>query len=114
MFFTQMSMRTLYNPKKIHAAYMLLKQLDNGYCEAIQTALWKYGELCVTDIWIYVVRNYKTMSEINQPDISLSLARMRKAGVVKSRRDGKQIFYSLDSERIERLNEITKELAGEV
>jgi DNA-binding transcriptional ArsR family regulator len=40
---------------------------------------------------------------VRQPNLSRDLARMREAGLVKTRREAKQVFYALADPRIERL-----------
>jgi ArsR family transcriptional regulator len=37
---------------------------------------------------------------VSQPTVSHHLAVLRKAGLVKSRKDGKQVFYTLDQQRV--------------
>ncbi|MDR0854549.1 MAG: metalloregulator ArsR/SmtB family transcription factor [Clostridiales Family XIII bacterium] len=50
-------------------------------------------ELCVCDI--------SELLDMSQPAISHHLAKLRQARLVKSRRDGKMIAYSLDDEHVE-------------
>jgi ArsR family transcriptional regulator, arsenate/arsenite/antimonite-responsive transcriptional repressor len=38
--------------------------------------------------------------QVSQPTVSHHLAILKTAGLVKTRRDGKQIFYTLDQEKI--------------
>ena len=45
-----------------------------------------------------------------QPAVSQQLARLRLEGIVKSRRDGKAIFYSLADERAQRLMKVVYEM----
>ena len=56
------------------------------------------GEMCVCDI-----ANIMSMSKSS---ISHQLAKMRELSVVKCRRDGKAIYYSLDDEHISQLYSI--------
>ena len=38
--------------------------------------------------------------KVSQPTVSHHLAMLREAGLVKSRKDGKQVFYTLDQQRV--------------
>jgi ArsR family transcriptional regulator len=51
-------------------------------------ALLKEGELCVCDI-------AETL-EMTQPNISFHLGMMKEAGIIKDRKNGRWIHYSLD------------------
>ena len=53
------------------------------------------GELSVSQI--------EAATGVRQPNLSRDLARLRVQGLVRTRRDAKQIFYSLADERIEKL-----------
>lgn len=57
--------------------------------------LLKQGEFCVHDI--------STMTEMNQTAISHQLKSLRQARLVKYRKDGKQVFYSLNDSHIEEI-----------
>ncbi len=54
--------------------------------------LLKEGEFCVHDISIMV--------DMNQTAVSHQLKSLRQARLVKYRKDGKQVFYSLNDEHI--------------
>jgi DNA-binding transcriptional ArsR family regulator len=49
---------------------------------------------------------------LEQSVASQHLAILRKAGFVKTDRDGKFIYYSVNTERLEELNKFVKELVG--
>lgn len=49
--------------------------------------------LCVNDI-------VAEMDSVSQPTVSHHLAILREAGLVHTQRDGKQIYYSLNQERV--------------
>jgi DNA-binding transcriptional ArsR family regulator len=38
--------------------------------------------------------------KVSQPTVSHHLAVLREAGLVKSRKDGKQVFYTIDQKRV--------------
>ena len=58
----------------------------------------------VTDLYIKL--------RLEQSVISQHLAILRKAGIVKTSRLGKQIFYSLNKEKITLIERLSKELAA--
>jgi len=49
--------------------------------------------LCVTDV-------VEQLGDVSQPTVSHHLGVLREAGLVSSRREGKQIFYSLNQESV--------------
>jgi DNA-binding transcriptional ArsR family regulator len=51
----------------------------------------------------YSVGQLEQKLDIHQPHLSQHLTVLREAGIVATRRDGKQIFYSLTEERAARL-----------
>jgi len=50
------------------------------------------GEKCVCEIFPYVKRTQST--------VSIQLGKLEDAGILKSRRDGKKIFYSISDMRV--------------
>jgi len=50
------------------------------------------SEMCVCDL--------SNVLSMTKSSISHQLSKMREAGVVKSRREGKEVYYSLDDEHI--------------
>lgn len=58
------------------------------------------------------VGEIEELTGITQPGLSQQLSILRKAELVGTRRDGKQVFYSVDSERMVSLAAILTQLAG--
>lgn len=50
--------------------------------------------------WLSVGEIVEALDDVSQPTVSHHLSILREAGLVNSRRDGKQIFYSLNQEKI--------------
>ena len=65
---------------------------------SIIAVLFKEGELCVCDI--------ATALHATQSAISHQLRILRTAGLVKTRRDGKTIYYTLDDEHVEQIYQV--------
>lgn len=56
------------------------------------------SEMCVSDI--------TNVLDMTKSSVSHQLATLRDAGIVTSRREGKEVYYSLDDEHIRKLYEI--------
>ena len=69
-------------------ATSLLKVLSNSDRLLLLCQLTE-GELCVSEL--------EAITGIGQPTLSQQLAVLREEGVVSTRREGRQIFYSIDS-----------------
>jgi len=63
------------------------------------------AELCVCCI--------SSLLELSQPAVSHHLKALRQARIVKSRREGKEIYYSLDDEHIRMLFELCRQHIAE-
>ena len=63
------------------------------------------SEMCVCDICATL--------KMKQPAVSHQLKNLKQSRIVKSRRDGKVIYYSLDDEHIRRLLDLGMEHLGE-
>jgi ArsR family transcriptional regulator len=59
------------------------------------------SEMCVCDIC--------ALLKMKQPAVSHQLKNLKQSRIVKSRRDGKVVYYSLDDEHIRRLLDIGME-----
>lgn len=68
------------------------KALADDTRQEILALLRERGELCVSDI--------AEGFPISQPTISHHLSLLRRAGLVTTRRDGKQVYYDLNQENV--------------
>jgi len=59
----------------------------------------KIMSLCCCN-WLSVGEIVEALGDVSQPTVSHHLSILREAGLVNSRRDGKQVFYSLNQEKI--------------
>jgi DNA-binding transcriptional ArsR family regulator len=62
------------------------------------------GEACVSEL--------EEELNLSQPALSQHLARLRQEGVLETRRDGQQIYYSISDPRIERMLPFLQEMAA--
>jgi len=69
----------------------IMKALSNGTRLKIVEFLLE-GEKCVCEIFPHVKRTQSTTS--------IQLGKLEKTGILKSRRDGKKIFYSINDLRV--------------
>lgn len=76
-------LKALAHPRRLEILHLLREQ-----------------ELPVTDI--------HTMLDLPQANISQHLTILREAGVVKCRRDGKQMFYSVSNKKIIKANDLLR------
>ncbi len=91
----------LYNLKK---AAMVLRAINHKLRQQILKLIDENGKMTVTEIYVKL--------RLEQSVASQHLAILRKAGFVKTERDGKFIYYSVSTERLEELNKFIKDLVG--
>ena len=87
--------------ERSHQATEMLKAMAHESRLAILCLLYQ-GEKSVTEL--------ESILELRQPTISQQLARLRTDNLVKTRRDGKMIYYSIASEEAERVVELLCDL----
>ena len=91
----------LHNLKK---AAMVLRAINHKLRQQVLKLIDENGKMTVTEIYVKL--------RLEQSVASQHLAILRKAGFVKTDRDGKFIYYSVSSERLEELNKFVKDLVG--
>ena len=91
----------LHNLKK---AAMVLRAINHKLRQQILMLIDESGRMTVTEIYVKL--------RLEQSVASQHLAILRKAGFVKTERDGKFIYYSVNTERLEELNRFIKDLVG--
>jgi len=91
----------LYNLKK---AAMVLRAINHKLRQQILKLIDESGKMTVTEIYVKL--------RLEQSVASQHLAILRKAGFVKTERDGKFIYYSVNTDRLEELNKFVKDLVG--
>ena len=91
---------------RLRKGVLLLRAVGHDLRKSIITLLKENKSMTVTEL-------YQTL-QLEQSVASQHLAELRKAGVVKTVREGKHIHYSLNKDRIKAINTITKEISKEV
>jgi DNA-binding transcriptional ArsR family regulator len=89
----------LLNVKK---AVQILRALNHKLRQQILKLIDEQGKMTVTEIYIKL--------RLEQSVASQHLAILRKAGFVKTNRDGKFIFYSVNAGRLQELNQFIDQL----
>lgn len=85
-------------------ADIIIRALNHKLRLQIIRLLHEKDELTVTEIYVKL--------RLEQSVASQHLAILRRAGIVQTRRDGKFIFYSVSSSRIEEIYKVCKMLVG--
>ncbi len=89
----------LLNTKK---AALILRAINHKLRQQILQLLAEKEKMTVTDIYVTL--------RLEQSVASQHLAILRRAGFVKTERDGKFIYYTINNDRIEEVNHIASEL----
>ncbi|MEP7253049.1 MAG: metalloregulator ArsR/SmtB family transcription factor [Ginsengibacter sp.] len=88
----------------IKKASLVLRSLNHKLRQQIIKTIFESQKLTVTQLYVKL--------RLEQSVASQHLAILRKAGIVKTNRDGKFIYYSINPQRIESINDFVKKLIG--
>ena len=91
----------LLNVKK---AALVLRAINHKLRQQMLQLIHEHGKMTVTELYVKL--------RLEQSVASQHLAILRKAGFVKTTRDGKFIYYSVNTSRIDELNKFVEELLG--
>ena len=89
----------LLNVKK---AALILRAVNHKLRQQIIKLIDEHGKMTVTEIYVKL--------RLEQSVASQHLAILRKAGFVKTERDGKYIFYSINISRLQEINGFVEDL----
>jgi DNA-binding transcriptional ArsR family regulator len=89
----------LLNVKK---AALILRAVNHKLRQQILKLIDEHGKMTVTELYVKL--------RLEQSVASQHLAILRKAGFVNTERDGKFIYYSVNNQRLEELNQFIHEL----
>ena len=89
----------LLNVKK---AALILRAVNHKLRQQILKLIDEHGKMTVTELYVKL--------RLEQSVASQHLAILRKAGFVNTERDGKFIYYSVNNQRLEELNQFIQEL----
>ena len=88
----------------VKKAALVLRALNHKLRQQIIRTIYENKRLTVTDLYVKL--------RLEQSVASQHLAILRKTGIVTTERDGKFIYYTINSSRIEAINEFVKNLLG--
>ena len=91
----------LVNLKK---ASLVLRSVNHKLRQQILKLIDEHGKMTVTEIYVKL--------RLEQSVASQHLAILRKAGFVKTDRDGKFIYYSVNTNRLEELDKFVRDLVA--
>ena len=83
---------------------MVLRSLNHNLRQQVIKTIHENKRITVTQLYIKL--------RLEQSVASQHLGILRKAGIVSTERDGKFIFYSINSSRIDAINQYVKNLVG--
>lgn len=89
---------------ELRKAVLVLRAVNHKLRQRIIDLLDENEKMTVTDIYIKL--------RLEQSVASQHLAILRRAGVVKTDRQGKFIYYSLDNDRLSQISRLVEELAS--
>jgi DNA-binding transcriptional ArsR family regulator len=90
-----------YNVKK---ASLVLRSLNHKLRQQIVKIINENEKLAVTEIYVKL--------RLEQSVASQHLAILRKAGIVATKREGKFIYYTINKQRVEAIDEFVTKLVG--
>ncbi len=88
----------------LRKAVLVLRAVNHQLRQRIIDLLEESEGITVTDIYIKL--------RLEQSVASQHLAILRRAGVVRTERNGKFIYYSLDKDRLKQIDKLVSDLAG--
>src|SRR5690349_11394900 len=94
----------LLDYSELRKAVLVLRAVNHKLRQRMIDLLEENKKMTVTEIYVKL--------RLEQSVASQHLAILRKAGVVQTERNGKFIYYSVSSERLEELNKFVKDLVG--
>lgn len=102
-----MQTQTIQMPVKIDylnvkKAALVLRALNHKLRQQMIKMLEENNKMTVTDLYIQL--------RLEQSVASQHLAILRRAGIVKTERDGKYIYYKVNEDRVSQINQIVDSL----
>lgn len=81
---------------------LVLRAVNHKLRQQLLQLIHKKGRVAVTEMYVKL--------RLEQSVASQHLAILRKAGMVKTEREGKQIFYAVDYDKLNEVQNLVKEL----
>jgi len=93
--------KRLIPDRELEGLASLFRLLGDATRARLLYALLEAGELCVCDL--------AAATNATETTVSHALRLLRTAGIAKTRRDGRKIFYSLDDAHVRMLLDVSRE-----
>jgi len=93
------------NYEELRKAVLVLRAVNHKLRQQIIGLLEENKQMTVTDIYVKL--------RLEQSVASQHLAILRRSGVVETSREGKYIYYGLNEERLEQINDLVAQLVSE-
>lgn len=101
----QGSQEVSLNYEELRKAVLVLRAVNHKLRQQIIGLLEESKQMTVTDIYVKL--------RLEQSVASQHLAILRRSGVVETSREGKYIYYGLNEERLEQINDLVTQLVSE-
>lgn len=88
----------------IKKASLILRSLNHKLRQQILRIIHEQNKITVTEIYVKL--------RLEQSVASQHLAILRKAGIVNTQRDGKFIYYAINTKRVDAIEKFVKDLIG--
>lgn len=88
----------------LRKAVLVLRAINHKLRQQIISLLEAQDRLTVTDIYVKL--------RLEQSVASQHLAILRRAGIVRTEREGKFIYYSLDMERLQQISDLLEDITA--
>ena len=88
----------------IKKALLILRSLNHKLRQKIIETIEENNTLTVTELYVRL--------RMEQSVASQHLAILRRSGAVKTKREGKKIYYTVDKERISAIEQLAKDMTG--
>lgn len=90
--------------QNVKKAALILRSVNHKLRQQVIKTIHENARLTVTDLYVKL--------RLEQSVASQHLGILRRAGVVSTERDGKFIFYTINSSRIDAMNQFAKDLVN--
>lgn len=93
---------TSLNTDTIKKAYLVIRSINHTLRQQMLKVIDSYGEINITNLY--------TELNLEQSVCSQMAAILRKQGIVKTRREAKFVFYSIDYDRLKEVTLLAEKL----
>lgn len=96
------SEHSLFDVLPLKKAALILRAINHPLRQQMLKLIHQHSKLCVTDLYVKL--------RLEQSVASQHLAILRRAGFVTTERSGKQIYYAVDYQRLQLVQNLARQL----